>query len=177
MIARELQALVPELRTERLRLRALSEDDFEEYAAMMADPDVTQFLGDGRPLSRADAWRQLAIFAGHWMLRGFGLWAVEERASGRFVGRVGCHHPAEFPEFEIGYVLARHAWGRGYAREAAAASLLYARNVLRREAIGSLIRPGNERSIRVAESLGARAAETVEFYGAPAVLYRYPRVG
>ena len=165
---------VPELLTDRLRLRAFEAADFEAYAAMMADPEVTRFLGEGRPLSRIDAWRQLAAFAGHWMLNGYGIWAVEERASGRFVGRIGCHHPEGFPAFEIAYTLARPAWGKGYGREGAAASLDYARTVLHHPAITSIIRPGNRRSIRVAESLGAAAAETVEFYGAPAVLYRYP---
>lgn len=163
---------IPELTTTRLRLRAFRESDFEEYAALMADPEVAQFLGAG-PLTRADAWRQLAMFIGHWVLRGYGLWAVEEQATGRFIGRIGCHYPEGFPAFEIGYTLARHAWGHGYAREGAAAALRYAREVLKAPEITSIIRPNNLRSIRVAESLGAVASETVEFYGAPSVLYRY----
>src|SRR6478735_3153314 len=110
---------VPELVTDRLLLRGFRPDDFEAYAPIMADPTVTQFLGDGRPLSRSEAWRQMAMIVGHWALRGFGLWAVEERASGRLVGRIGCQEPEGFPAFEIGYVLAREAWGKGYAREGA----------------------------------------------------------
>jgi RimJ/RimL family protein N-acetyltransferase len=55
---------IPELTTERLLLRSFTQDDFEAYAAMMADPSVTRFLGPGRPLSRADAWHQIAMFAG-----------------------------------------------------------------------------------------------------------------
>lgn len=165
---------IPELTTERLRLRAFHAMDFDAYAAMMADPEVTRFLGEGRPLSRVEAWRQLAMFAGHWVLRGYGLWAVEERATGQFVGRIGCHDPEGFPAFEVAYTLARPGWGKGYAREGAGAALAYARDVLRHPAITSIIRPDNQRSIRVAESLGAVASETVEFYGAPSILYRYP---
>jgi len=165
---------IPELTTERLRLRAFQASDFDAYAAMMADAEVTRFLGEGHPLSRVDAWRQLAMFAGHWMLKGYGIWAVEERTSGQFVGRIGCHDPEGFPAFEIAYTLARPGWGKGYAREGAGAALHYARTVLRHPNITSIIRPANERSIRVAESLGAVAAETVEFYGAPSILYRYP---
>lgn len=165
---------IPELTTARLRLRAFRESDFEAYAAMMADPEVTRFLGSGPPLSRADAWRQMAMILGHWMLRGFGLWAVEELATGRLIGRIGCHYPEGFPGFEICYTLAREAWGHGYAREGAAAALAYARDVLHRSEIVSIIRPDNLRSQRVAESLGAVPAETVEFFGAPSVLYRYP---
>lgn len=166
--------MIPELTTSRLRLRAFEPNDFEAYAAMMADPEVTRFLGEGQPLSRADAWRQMAVYLGHWALRGFGIWAVEERATQTFIGRIGCFYPEGFPGFEIGYTLARHAWGKGYAREGAAAALAFARNTLGQTDIISIIRPANIASIRVAESLGARRAETVEFYGAPSVLYRYP---
>jgi len=165
---------IPELLTDRLRLRAFAASDFESYAAMMADPEVTRWLGAGGPMSREDAWRQLAMFAGHWQLRGYGLWAVEERATGRFIGRIGCHYPEGFPAFEIGYTLAREAWGKGYAREGAGASLRYAREVLKQREIVSVIRPDNRASIRVAESLGAVASETVQFFGGASVLYRYP---
>jgi len=140
----------------------------------MADPAVTQFLGEGHPLTRVEAWRQLAMILGHWTLRGFGLWAVEDRGSGRLLGRIGCQEPEGFPAFEIGYVLARQAWGNGYAREGAAAALQFARQSLRRRDIASIIRPANTGSIRVAVALGARPAETVEFFGAPSVVYRYP---
>ena len=165
---------VPHLTTERLLLRGFEPRDAEPYAAMVADPEVTRYLGDGRPLGRADAWRQLAMFAGHWTLRGFGVWAVEERASGAFVGRIGCFEPEGWPALEVAYTLARPAWGRGYAREGAAAALAYARDVLGRAEVVSLIRPANAASIRVARTLGAEPAETIEFFGAPAVVYRYP---
>ncbi|MGZ8379108.1 MAG: GNAT family N-acetyltransferase [Gemmatirosa sp.] len=165
---------VPELHTERLLLRGLAPRDFEAYAAMVADPEVMRHLADGRPLGRADAWRQMAMFVGHWALRGFGVWAVEERATGAFVGRIGCFQPEGWPAFEIAYTLARSAWGRGYAREGAAAALRYARETLGRDAIVSVIRPDNAASIRVATSLGAVEDGTVEFFGAPALIYRYP---
>jgi RimJ/RimL family protein N-acetyltransferase len=165
---------IPELITDRLRLRGFRADDFEPYAKMMADPDVSRHLMDGRPLTRVEAWRQLAMFAGHWVLRGYGLWAVEERATGEFLGRIGCLNPEGFPAFEIAYTLGRWAWGKGYAREGAAAALRYARETLRQTEITSIIRPTNAPSIRVAVSLGAVPGETVEFFGAPSVVYRYP---
>lgn len=165
---------IPTLETERLRLRAFAPDDFEVYAAMMADPEVTRFLADGRPLDRAEAWRQLAMFAGHWSLRGFGVWAVEERATAKFLGRIGCFEPEGWPGFEVAYTLRRDAWGRGFAREGAAAALTYAREVLGRATVISVIRPGNRGSIGVATSLGAVEEGEVEFFGAPALIYRYP---
>ena len=165
---------VPRLTTPRLLLREFRPEDVEPYVAMMADPDVTRFLSDGRPLGRGDAWRQLAMFAGHWTLRGFGVWAVEERETGAFAGRIGCFQPEGWPDFEIAYTLARPFWGRGYASEGAAESLRYAREVLRRSRIISVIRPGNAGSIRVAEGLGAVLDGEVDFFGAPARLYVYP---
>lgn len=168
---------IPQLLTERLLLRAFSAEDFEPYAQMMADARVTRHLGTGLPLTRADAWRQMAMILGHWSLRGFGLWAVEDRTTGTLLGRIGCQYPEGFPAFEIGYVLAPWAWGHGYAREGVRAALRFARETLARDEITSIIRPANAASIRVAESCGAVAAETVEFFGAPSVIYRYPRHG
>jgi RimJ/RimL family protein N-acetyltransferase len=165
---------IPTLTTDRLILRAFTATDFDAYVPIMSDPVVVQYLGEGKPLTRAEAWRQMAMILGHWTLRGFGLWAVEERETGRLLGRIGCQEPEGFPAFEVGYVLARQAWGNGYAREGAAAALHFARHTLHRRDVTSIIRPDNAGSIRVATSLGARAAETVEFFGAPSIVYRYP---
>jgi RimJ/RimL family protein N-acetyltransferase len=166
---------IPVLTTARLRLRGLQETDLDAYAAMLSDPDVVRFLGDGKPLNRADAWRQIAMILGHWTLRGFGLWAVEERATGKLIGRIGCYQPEGWPGFEIGYMLGRPFWGRGLAQEGARAALHYARSILHQTEIISIIRPTNVGSIRVATALGAVAAESVELFGAPADIYRYPR--
>jgi RimJ/RimL family protein N-acetyltransferase len=168
---------VPRLETPRLLLRGFSKSDVEPYVRMMADAEVTRYLGDGRPLDRTDAWRQLALLIGHWELRGFGLWAVEERASGSLIGRIGCHEPEGWPGFELGYVLSRGAWGRGFAREGAAAALEYARGVLKRTAIISLIRPANRASIALATYFGAERTRSVEFFGAPTEVYTYPLSG
>jgi RimJ/RimL family protein N-acetyltransferase len=172
-----LSLAVPRVETSRLVLRAFAATDVEPYVRMMGDPEVTRFLGDGRPLDRTDAWRQLALLIGHWELRGFGLWAVEERATGRFVGRLGCWEPEGWPGFELGYVLAREAWGRGLAREGAAAALAFARGPLGRATVISLIRPENFASVSVAEHLGAHRTRSVEFYGAPTDVYTYPLSG
>ena len=155
-------------------LRGFTTADVEPYVRMLADPEVSRFLGDGQPLGRVDAWRQVAMIIGHWELRGFGLWAVEERATGRLIGRIGCHEPEGWPGFELGYALAREAWGHGYAREGAGAALAYARRDLGRDTIISLIRPANRASIAVAEHFGARRTGAVEFMGAPTEVYTYP---
>jgi RimJ/RimL family protein N-acetyltransferase len=172
-----LTVVVPRLETPRLVLRAFSPSDVEPYVLMMADPEVTRFLGDGRPLERWEAWRQLATFIGHWELRGFGLWAVEERATGQFIGRIGCFEPEGWPGCEIGYALARETWGQGFAREGATAALAFARRVLKRETIISLIRPANVASIAVAEHLGAMQTGSVELLGDTSAVYTYPVSG
>ncbi len=172
-----MSVVVPRLETPRLVLREFLPSDVEPYARMMAHPEVCRFLGDGTPLDRADAWRQLAQIIGHWELRGFGLWAVEERATRQLVGRIGCYEPEGWPGFEIGYVLARDAWGRGLAREGVAAALEYARRVLERDRAISLIRPGNRASIAVAEHFGARRTGSVELFGAASDVYTYPLSG
>jgi RimJ/RimL family protein N-acetyltransferase len=167
--------VVPTLTTDRLRFREFVDSDLDAYAAMMADPEVTRFLGSGGPIDRGEAWRQMAMFLGHWRLRGFGLWAVEEQATGALVGRIGCIEPEGWPALEVAYTLARPYWGRGYASEGAQAALTYAREVIRRDRVISIIRPANARSIRVAERLGATVEGEVPFFGAPSLVYRYPR--
>ncbi len=73
---------IPVIETERLRLRAFAAADLDAYATMCADAEVMRFVGDGGPIDRDAAWRQMALFLGHWPLRGFGMWALEERTSG-----------------------------------------------------------------------------------------------
>jgi RimJ/RimL family protein N-acetyltransferase len=163
------------LKTERLVMRMLREEDFEQYAAMLADAEVSRYLGDGRPLSRADAWRQMALIVGHWQLKGYGMWAVEEAATGRFAGRIGFFNPEGWPGFELGWTLAREFWGRGYATEGARRALLYGFTELGRAHVISLIRPDNLPSIRVAERLGERLEGSTELFGSEALVYGITR--
>lgn len=149
--------MIPMLTTERLILRAHRADDFEPYAAMMADPGVARFLTmDGQPQSRADAWRALAAIIGCWTLRGFGMWAVEERATRRYVGRVGPWQPEGWPGFEIGWGTVPEAQGKGYATEAAVAAAAWSFATLGVDRILHIIRPDNGPSQAVAKKLGGR---------------------
>lgn len=167
---------MPSLHTERLVLRMFRLEDADPYAAMCADPEVMRFLTlDGKPMSRTEAWRHMAMILGHWQLRGYGMWAVEERASGALVGRVGFNDPDGWPGFELGWMLGRAWWGRGFATEAARAALEHAFSSLGRAHVISLIYPDNRRSIRVAERLGERVERTVDFFGKPALVYGVSR--
>lgn len=165
------------LETEHLILRPFRDADTDAYAAMGADPEVMEFLSaDGGLLSRADAWRQMSMFLGHWALRGFGTWAVEEKASGEFVGRIGLHYPEGWPDRELGWTIARKFWGKGYATEGARASMDHAFVALGWTHLVSLIHPSNHRSARVAERLGQRLFGKAEVRGLHLNMYRIDRL-
>lgn len=167
--------MIPELVTERLLLRGLELADLDAYAAICADPEVRRYLGDGRPLERSAAWREMAFLLGHWGLRGFGQWAVVQRENGELLGRAGLWQPEGWPGLEVGWVLGRPYWGRGFATEAALAGLNHAFSVLGAQQVISLIHPENERSIRVAERLGERYERQVELSRTPHRLYGIER--
>jgi len=138
-------------------MRMLDARDFEEWAAIHMDFEAVRFTARTQ-MTRLDAWRHFAGFVGHWHLCGFGMWGVEESATGRLVGRVGFHEPDGWPGFELAWTIGREFWGKGYATEAARAALGFAFNEMGRDHVISLIDPQNVRSIAVAERLG----ETVE---------------
>jgi len=165
------------LETDRLILRMLRDSDFDAYAEMCADQEVMRYIGDGQPLVRAMAWRNLAMMVGHWSLRGYGFWAAEEKSSGVLVGRIGFWNPEGWPGFEIGWMLRRFFWGRGYATEGARHALQFAFTQLDRPHVISLIRPENAASIRVAERLGEHRVGASEVLGKPALVYRITRDG
>jgi RimJ/RimL family protein N-acetyltransferase len=145
---------IPEVHTERLIMRAFRDQDLDEWAAICSDVEVTRWVGDSNPISRADAWRLIAYFLGHWALRGFGQWAVVERETGALVGRTGLIQPEAWPGLEVAWLVGREHWGRGFAPEAARASVEWAREELGADHVISLIEDANERSARVAEKLG-----------------------
>jgi RimJ/RimL family protein N-acetyltransferase len=164
------------LETDRLILRMLRESDLDAYAEMCADPEIMRYIGDGQPLPRHMAWRNMAAVIGHWSLRGYGLWAVQERASGALAGRIGFWQPEGWPGFELGWMLRRSFWGRGYAIEGARVALEYAFTQLNQPRVISLIHPDNAPSIRVAQRLGERLLESsIEVLGKPACVYGITR--
>ncbi len=158
------------LETERLILRMWRRSDFEPYAEMCADPEVMRYIG-GKPMTKAESWRHLAMVIGHWHLRGYGMWAVEECSGGELVGRVGCWNPEGWAGFEVGWMLRRKFWGRGFATESAQASLNYAFNELGQSHIISVIHPDNQASIKVAERLGEKLEGQTEVFGIQVLVY------
>jgi RimJ/RimL family protein N-acetyltransferase len=162
---------IPTLETPRLLLRQFRQNDSDALAALHADPEVMKFLGDGRPKARAEMWLAMASYLGHWELRGYGLWAVEEKATGKFVGRIGLLNPEGWPGLEVAWTLARDRWGNGFATEGAKAALEYAFSVLKLEHVISLIHPDNAASIRVAMRIGEKLEGQAELFGAMRSVY------
>ncbi len=159
-----------ELETERLTLRMWRESDLDDYAEMCADPMVMRYLGSGAVLTRPEAWRSIAFFMGHWEMRGYGHWVVEDRATRRMIGRIGFLNPEGWPGFEIGWTLARHAWGKGYATEGGRAALEYGFRQLDQRHVISTIHPENTASIKVAERLGERFERKARMFDGREVL-------
>ena len=143
----------PTLETERLILRPPGEADLDRWAQMMADPVAARFIGGQQP--RATAWRFMATMAGSWALNGFGMFSVIEKASGQWLGRIGPWRPEGWPGTEVGWGLHPEAWGRGYAGEAAAATIDWVVDHLGWTDIIHCIDPENTPSQAVAQRLGS----------------------
>jgi RimJ/RimL family protein N-acetyltransferase len=165
---------IPTLTTGRLVLRAFYAGDWDDYAALNADPAVRQWLG-GNLLTREQSWTQLETFLGQWALRGYGVFAVE--SAGRLAGRVGILHPADWPEPELSWTLATPFWGKGLATEAAARVRQWAFATFARERLVSYILAENTRSQRVAAKLGAVRSEQIALRGFVADTWVHPAPG
>jgi len=164
--------MIPRLETPRLILRAHAPDDFAAYAADRADARVMRFIGKGETLDAEEAFRSFLSTAGHWALMGYGNWAVEEKASAARIGNVGFadkKRPASHPAHgapEMGWALSAPAQGKGYAREAVAAALVWARGHFGAGSrVVCVISTDNAASIRVAQNSGFRQFATATRYG------------
>ena len=148
------------IETERLILRMYRLGDFEDHFKLCADPNVMRYLLGGKPLSRLEAWRHMAFLVGHWELLGYGYFVAEEKASGRFVGRIGFTNPEGWPGFELGWTLAPEFQGRGFATEGAREMLRLAFDEVGLHRIVAGCDSRNTASARVMDRLGMRREAT-----------------
>jgi RimJ/RimL family protein N-acetyltransferase len=139
--------------TRRLLLRPTLLQDFESWAAFMADPEATRFLGGAQP--RSLAWRGFMTVAGAWHMQGFSMFSVIERSTQRWVGRLGPWMPDSWPGTEVGWGIIRECWGRGYAVEGATAAIDWAFDALGWNEVIHAIDARNAASQAVARKLGA----------------------
>ena len=162
----------PVLETERLILRQPQSEDFEPWVQFHADEEVMRFLGgvQGPELT----WRAVCTMTGSWTIEGFSMFSIIEKQTGDWIGRLGPWRPNGWPGTEIGWGLARSAWGKGYATEAALAVRGFERARLGKTGVVSYIHHGNAASARVAARLGAWVDEETKCPWVDHVVYRHP---
>ncbi|MEM1288835.1 MAG: GNAT family N-acetyltransferase [Pseudomonadota bacterium] len=162
---------VPVLETGRLLLRGWTLDDFEPLADFLADDEANRYRGGG--VGRERAWMTLLEHAGGWALRGYGVFAVEERESEDLCGWAGLWHPASLEEPELCWSIFPEFSGRGYAPEAAGAALVWWTQMEGQPAPFSMMHPDHVASQRVAEKLGAERSDDIVFGDEPRRLFRH----
>ncbi|MDJ0364096.1 GNAT family N-acetyltransferase [Hymenobacter sp. H14-R3] len=166
---------IPVLETARLRLRANYAADLEGFTAMWQQPEFYNYLG-AKPLSEEEVWTKLLRHLGLWPLCGYGYWAVEEKATGRFIGAVGFGEwqraltPSLKGYPEVGWVLAPHTHGQGYATEAARAALAWGDAHFAQPRTVCVIAPANAPSLRLAAKLGYQEFSRALYKGNAIVL-------
>ena len=169
----------PRLQTERLILRPWRKEDFRPYHAILRHPEVHKHFGPN-PMNAEVAWRRLTSFVGGWQLLGFGMWAVEERGSGKLVGIVGLFNSWRDlePEFgeepEMGWIMAAETHGKGLASEACRTVLDWAESNLASTPIWAIIAPANEPSIKLAHKLGFERVGETSYHNDPTLVFRRP---
>lgn len=163
-------ALVPALETADLRLRAPQPTDLPAATAMHADPAFYRFLGN-KPQTEEDVWRRMLGQLGHWAMLGYGAWAIEEKATGHYIGTVGFFDfqrnltPSLKGIPEAGWVLSPHVHGRGYASQALAAALAWADKHIPANRITCIIDPENVASLRLAQKFGFQEFTRTTYLG------------
>ena len=148
-----MESGLPRIETERLILRPPQAENFDHYAANMADAEAARFIGGEQP--RAVAWRGLLSSAGAWMIQGFSMFSVIEKASGQGVGGLGPWFPEGWPGREVGWGLCRGAWGKGYAHEGSGAAIDWVFDYLDWDEVLHSIAPDNSPSQALATRLGS----------------------
>ena len=172
----------PTLATERLLLRPWRKDDFRPYHAILSHPEVHKHFGPN-PMNAEEAWRRLTSFVGGWQLLGFGMWAVEEKASGKLAGIVGLFNawrdlePQFGEEPEMGWIMAAETHGKGFASEACEAVVNWAEANLAATPIWAIIAPANEPSLKLAAKLGFDCVSETTYHGDPTLVLKRPAWG
>ena len=164
---------MPSIETDRLLLRMIRADDLDHLAALLSDPEVVKYVGDGKPTGREEAGRALESIIRHWQTHGFGRWAVIDKQSGEFIGFGGLRSLFGTPE--VVYHLAKAHWGKGFATELARASLRFGFDERGHDRIVAITKPPNAASIHVMDKLGMHFEKNARYYEIDVVQYEIRR--
>ncbi len=168
----------PTLLTERLLMRQWQASDVEPYGRMLADPATARFVvPGGKPVRPENAWDHAAVMAGHWAIHGIGMFVLEDRATGAFLGRVGPWYPPGWFGMEVGWGVVPEARGKGLALEAAIAAMRWTFEKPGVDEIIHCIDDENEASKKVAQRIGAEPHEAITLFGHPGVKWVSTRAG
>lgn len=174
MTAPARRTAAPQLETERLLLCPFTTADVDDLLRIYSDPLVMRYISRG-VRTREETIAALADQIEHWRQRGFGMWGLREKQGGAFIGRCGLRVLERTDEVEVGYTLAREAWGKGYATEAARRALAFGFEDVGLERIVAVAQPANTGSRHVMEKLGMRFVKDAYFYDSIVVYYAIDR--
>ena len=169
----------PRIETDRLVLRQWRKEDFRPYHAILSQPEVHKHFGP-TPMNAEEAWRRLTSFVGGWHFLGFGMWAVEEKRTGKLLGLVGLFNAWRDlePEFgeepEMGWIFATETHGQGLASEACKAVIDWSEANLEPTPVWAIVAPANEPSLRLAAKLGFERVHETPYHGEPTVVLKRP---
>ena len=159
--------------TPRLILREFKHEDWPALHAHYSDLECTKYTFK-RALSEGESWRAMASMVGHWQIRGYGPYAIEEKATGQVLGAAGLWFPNDWPEPEIKWALSRAYWGKGFASEAVrGVQAMALQHCLALRPI-SLIHQDNAASIQLALAVGAQFEKSMEFRAGQWRVHRHP---
>ena len=161
---------IPTIKTKRLILRPFNLGDLDAYASMCSDERFMKYLG-GKTFTKEQTWENIAIIQGHWLLRGYGIWAIEFTKTGELLGRAGLLNLYNWPGIEVCWALSPNQWGKGYATEAAIAAIEWAFNNKITDSLISLIHQNNTKSENVAQRAGETFKELISFKDHPTTIY------
>ena len=154
----------PTILTENLCLRPFTQSDANTMHKILNGKDVLKYFPGTQTPTLEKVERMIGRLLTHWQEKGYGLWAVELRSTGKLLGRCGLQYIPETDEVEIDFILDRHYWGRGFATEAGQAALQYGFNDLGLSMIVGIVHPENRASQRVLEKVGLQFIEETEYF-------------
>ncbi len=166
---------IPTLSTPRLQLRPFTAKDTLPLHSLLVEPGVLRYFPDPSPPPVEKVGKLISRQIKHWAEHGFGWWAVEKPEDCLLMGWCGLQYLPETDEIEIGYLLGKPFWGKGYATEAGLASLRFGFEDLSIEKIIAIVHPENSASKRVIEKLGFQDPVRARYFGMECLRYMADR--